>query len=173
MANIDLNKIFQNKNDVKSIVDHSLVLNKKNTDIEYYSDVKLDFEFGNINESPLNAVENDKDLRKITNEESVITSLRNILNTSMCTRLLNPDMAVNMSNYLFEPLTYAKAYFIGYDLCTLIPAYEPRVKIGNVNVNPIIEDDAYFITLSLSIPSLSKNIKMSAILNSEGFVIGK
>lgn len=173
MANIDLSKVFKNKNDVTSNVAKSILLNKQNTDPEYYSDVKLDLEFGEISESSLNADESNYDLKKIVNEESVITALRNILNTSTCTRLLNPDLAVNMNNYLFEPLTYAKAWFIAYDLCTLIPTYEPRVVISNVTVTPIVNDDSYFITLSLSIPSLSKNIRLSSILNSEGFVIGR
>lgn len=173
MANIDLSKVFKNVNDVNSKVDSTLLLNKTKSNDEYYSDVKLDFEFGIIENEALNATKSNNDLLKVVNEESVITSLRNILNTSTCTRLLNPDLQVNLNTYLFEPLTYAKAYFIGYDLCTLIPAYEPRVKISNVDVSMNVEDDSYFITLSLSIPSLSKNIKMSTILNSEGFVIGK
>lgn len=173
MANIDLSKVFKNAGDIKSPVDSDILLDKKRTDPIYYSDVKLDFKFGEYNDTSLNSKKSNNDLNKIVNEESVITSLRNILNTSLCSRLLNPDLQVNLNDYLFEPLTEAKAYFIGYDLCMVIPAYEPRVKISNVDVSMNVEDDSYFITLSLTIPSLSKNIKISAILNSEGFVIGK
>lgn len=173
MANIDLNKVFKNAADVKSSVDSSILLNKGKSDPVYYSDVKLDFKFGEYTMGALNADKNSNDLNKIINEESIITALRNILNMSRCTRLLNPELQINLNTYLFEPLTEANAYFIGYDLCTLIPVYEPRVRISNVDVSMNVENDSYYITLSLSIPSLSKNIRLSAVLNSEGFVIGK
>lgn len=173
MANINLSKVFKNANDIVSTVDSNILLDKNKTDNIKYSDIKLDFEFNNRTELGLNTFDNDKDLVRLINENSVITALKNIFNTAKCTRLLDPEIEVNLNSYLFEPLTSTKAYFIGYDICTLIPVYEPRVKVSGVDVTPSINDDAYYIKLSLTIPSLSKNISISAVLNNEGFVIGK
>ena len=82
MANIDLTSLYRRRSDKVSAVDSDIVLNKAETDNIIYSDLKLDLEFTNFKERQLNAKESDRDLSKITNEKAVITSLKNILNTT-------------------------------------------------------------------------------------------
>jgi hypothetical protein len=53
----------------------------------------LDLDITELKERPLNAKESNRDLKRVVNEESIITSLRNIFNTHKNSRLLNPDMA--------------------------------------------------------------------------------
>ena len=127
MANINLNNYFRKTTDVKSKVDSSIKLNKAETDKEVYGDLLLDLDVNETKERPLNAKENTKDLKRLVNEESVIVALRNIFNTYKGSRLLNPEVAFEIKQYLFEPLTQAKAWFLGYDICTTLPLYEPRV----------------------------------------------
>lgn len=127
MANINLNNYFRKASDIKSPIDSRIQLNKAVTDKEYWGDVRLDLDVNEIKERPLNAKESTRDLQKIVNEESVIVALRNIFNTHVGSRLLNPDMAFEIKQYLFEPLTEAKAWFLGYDICQVLPMYEPRV----------------------------------------------
>lgn len=129
MANINLNNYFRKASDIKSPIDSRIQLNKAVTDKEYWGDVRLDLDVNEIKERPLNAKESTRDLQKIVNEESVIVALRNIFNTHVGSRLLNPDMAFEIKQYLFEPLTEAKAWFLGYDICQVLPMYEPRVQI--------------------------------------------
>lgn len=117
MANINLNNYFRKTSDIKSPVDSKIQLNVTQTEKEYYGDIKLDFETNELKERPLNAKESTRDLKRIVNEESVLTALRNIFNTYKGSRLLNPDMAFEIKQYLFEPLTQAKAWFLGYDIC--------------------------------------------------------
>ena len=50
-----------------------------------------------------------------------------------------------------------------------LPAYEPRIVIDTVNVTAYYQEDAYMIDLGISIPSLSKSVNLSSILNSDGF----
>lgn len=47
-----------------------------------------------------------------------------------------------------------KAWFIAYRLYIMLPLYEPRVSITNINIVPRPEDSLYEVTLSLTIPSL-------------------
>lgn len=172
MANINLNKYFKKSTDIKSPVDSRIRLNKAETDNEYYGDIRFDMKFNEIKERPLNAKESTKDLQKIVNEESVITALRNIFNTYECSRLLNPEMKFEMKQYLFEPLTTTKAWFLGYDIYNSLPLYEPRVKINSVSVVPYSDQGYYLIRLSIGIPALSdENFDISSILNSDGYSI--
>ena len=169
MANINLNDIFVPTVSVKSKVDSNIQLSQKTAFNEVYSDVKLDLEIGEFKTPILNGEETTYDIEKIYNEDSVINALKNILNTKFYSRLLNPDMNFDLRTYLFEELTEAKAFFIGYDIIHLLPAYEPRVKITNVEVIAYISSDAYMINLDISIPSISKKVKLSSVLTGDGF----
>lgn len=170
MANIDLTNYYRKRNEKVSFVDSNIILNKQQTDKEIYSDVALDIEFGNIQERQLFAKENNKDLAKITNEEAVMTSLRNILNTTKNSRLLDPNVEFDLRTYLFDQLSPTAAWFIGYEICSRITLYEPRVTIENVNIAINWEQDCYVIDLTVAIPSLDTTVKLSSILNKDGLV---
>lgn len=105
MANINLNNYFRKASDIKSPVDSKIQLNKAETDNEYWGDLRLDLDVNEIKERPLNAKESTRDLQRVVNEESVLIALRNVFNTYKGSRLLNPDMAFELKQYLFEPMT--------------------------------------------------------------------
>ena len=117
MANINLNNYFRKSTDIKSPVDSRIQLNKAARDKEYYGDLRLDLDISELKERPLNAKENTRDLKRVVNEESILIALRNIFNTYRGSRLLNPEVAFEIKQFLFEPLTIAKAWFLGYDIC--------------------------------------------------------
>lgn len=169
MANINLNEIFIAQEPIKSKVDSNIKLSQNIPVTEVYSDVKLDLDINEYKTPALNGEATTYDISKIINEESVLNSLKNILNTKYYSRLLNPDMNFDLRSYLFEELTEAKAFFIGYDIIHLLPAYEPRVKITNVEVVAYISSDAYMINLSVAIPSINKEVKLSSVLSGDGF----
>lgn len=171
MANINLTSDFRNSSDILSPVDSRIKINKKETDTEIFSDLKLDLTFNELKERPLNAKDSTRDLQKLKNEESVLNAIRNILSTNQGDRLLNPEMNVNLRSYLFDPITEAKAYFLGYTLQNTIPYYEPRVKIEGINIEMNIEDSSYTINLSIRIPSINEEVKLSTILTSQSYSI--
>lgn len=107
-----------------------------------------------MTERPLNAKRNGNDLQRLVDAQSVISSVRNILNTTLCSRLLNPEIQLDIGYLLFEPVDKHKAWFIAYRLYIMLPLYEPRVSIENINIVPRPEDSLYEVTLSLTIPSL-------------------
>lgn len=171
MANINLNNYFRKVNEIKSPVDSKILINKKEKDKEYYGDIRLDLGISEIKEKPINANVANYDLKRIINEESVLVALRNIFNTWAGSRLLNPEMSFEIKQYLFEPLTMAKAWFLGYTICQTLPLYEPRVSISNVVVDANPNDHCYTILLSVLIPSLDKEVDIKSILNEEGYTI--
>lgn len=172
MANINLNNYFRKTSDIKSPVDSRIQLNKKETDQTKWGDLLLDLDFNEIKERPLNAKESTHDLKRSINEESVIIALRNLFNTHSCSRLLNPDMAFNVSQYLFEPLSVTKAWFLGYDIMQYLPLYEPRVRVQGVEVIANINESVYEIKLTIGIPNMSgEAFKISSVLSQDGFAI--
>lgn len=172
MANINLNNYFRKSSDIKSPVDSRIQLNKVQSDNERYGDIRLDLKFNELKERPLNAKQSTKDLQRIVNEESIIVALRNIFNTYQGSRLLNPEMKFEIKQYLFQPLTQTKAWFLGYDIYQSLPQYQPRVKINGVSVIPNNNMGCYIIKLNISIPSISgANFSISSILSQDGYSI--
>lgn len=172
MANINLNNYFRKTSDIKSPVDSRIQLNKAETNKEVWGDLRLDLKFNEIKERPLNAKESTKDLQRIVNEQSIITSLRNIFNTYQGSRLLNPQMKFQIKQYLFQPLTQTKAWFLGYDIYKSLPKYEPRVKINGISVIPNNSMGYYTIKLNISIPSISgESFDIKSILSQDGYSI--
>lgn len=169
MANVDLRQIYRKDTDKVSPVDSRIVLNKNDGDDIIYSDLQLDLEFSEFKRPGINTKEANKDLLIITNLEAVKTSLKNILNTSLNSRLLNPDVDFNLQHYLFEPLNPNIAYFIGYDLCTRMSLYEPRVVIDNINVALDYDNSTYIVTLVIRVPTLNATISLSSVLSKEGY----
>lgn len=171
MANINLNNFFANKSSVKSPVDSKILLSQEDVRDEYFRDLKLDLEVGELKNKSLNAKESSKDINLVVNEESVITSLRNIFKTYKGSRLLNPDISFDIKQYLFEPITQTKAWFLGYDICQQLPLYEPRVSISSVGVEGDPNQHCYVIDLKIEIPSLDKTVDIKSLLNEDGFYI--
>lgn len=133
--------------------------------------MKLDLDTGEILERPLNAIESSLDLQRITDEECIVTSVRNLLATNYGDRLLNPDIHIDLRSYLFEPLTQSKAYFMAYEIFNSLPKYEPRVTISNIEVTIDSENACYLIDMSLTIPSINKDLKIKSILSSTSYSI--
>lgn len=168
MANIDLNKLFANRFTTTSPVDSDINLNKQQKNDILYSDIKLDLKLSDKTSEHLNGKTTNDDLDKIVNEESILNSLRNILATKYHSRLLNPEMNFDLRFYLFDTITEYKAFFIGYDILSYIPVYEPRISISNVHVVADPANSAYIINLNIRIPSIDKDVKLSGILNTDG-----
>ena len=171
MANINLGKYYKKSTDAVSPVDSRITLNKSETDIKMYGDIKLDLEFEEIKNRSIHAEISDRDLQLIYNEESVLTSLKNIFRTFKGSRILNPEMEFDLSQYLFEPLTKAKAFFLGYDLMSLIPRYEPRVTVNNVDVTAYPDDGCYKINLSVTLKDFNRDVDLKCIFDEESFSI--
>lgn len=172
MANINLNNYFRKTTDMTSPVDSKIQLNKKETDKERWGDLKLDLTFSELKERALNAKENTKDIQRIKNEESVIVALRNIFNTRMYSRLLNPEMNFQIGQYLFEQLSSNEAWFLGYDICLLLPLYEPRIRVNSVTITPQPDQGICYIELNIGIPSISgEDFKIQSILSQDGYEI--
>lgn len=172
MANINLNNYYKDEKQLKSPVDSKIRLNKSISDKEYWGDLRLDLEFNEIKERPLNAKESTKDLQRIINEESVIISLKNLFNTQSCSLLLNPEINFNLAHYIFEPINTTSAWFLGYDIMQYLPLYEPRVILQGVKVIANANEAFYAIELKLLIPDVSEEeIQISSLLNQDGFSV--
>ena len=109
------------------------------------------------------------DLRIAYDEMAIVNSLRNIFNTTPGEKILNPAFGINLTQWLFEPISEFAAREIGEAILNGISMYEPRVVVNNVSVIADPENSQYIIKLSMTIPQLNITREYSATLNSPGF----
>tara|TARA_R110000851_G_scaffold209337_1_gene361704 strand:+ start:373 stop:906 length:534 start_codon:yes stop_codon:yes gene_type:complete len=147
---------------------------RKNTHI--YRDLHLDLEFdtSTTGQSPLDpatlAATNYKDIKQAVNEGAIKNSLTNLFNTFPGQKLLNPEYGLDLTQYLFTPVSDSIGRQIGEEILSGIQKYEPRVEVQNVSVGIDEENSEYEIGLSIKIPRISNTpINVSGILNQTSF----
>lgn len=145
---------------------------QENLDRGYlYKDVSFDLNLQNTLGGELFRSNDNKDLRSLYDSSAILTSLKNILTTSPGEKLLNPEFGLDLRDYLFESVTETKAFFIGQDILLGLAAQEPRVSLDEITVIAMPEENAYEITLGISIPTLKVyEISLKGILNNDGYV---
>ena len=109
------------------------------------------------------------DLKIAVDEQAILNSLKNIFNTTPGEKILNPSFGLNLSQWLFEPVSEFAAREIGEAILNGITRYEPRVTVNNVSVIADPENSQYIIKLAMTIPQLNINNEYTAVLNSPGF----
>lgn len=114
-------------------------LEQKKTEI--YSDFLNSFE-----QNPLTGL-----LARVTNEESVKQSLKNIILTNVGERFYDSNKGSKIKQSLFELYDPGTIEIIQIQLSEAIAAYEPRAIIQNIRLQEGIERNGYYVTLIFSI----------------------
>ena len=130
-----------------------------------YTDLHLDLEMAvAIGTGIESGVSND--IKVSFDEEAIRNSLRNIVNTKPRQKVLDPDFGTELHKFLFEPVSEVRGDAIGYYLLNKIGQFEPRVKITEIEVQVMADDNSYLINIYYYIPSIKKQSSMDVTLKS-------
>ncbi len=138
-----------------------------------YKDLFLDLETSYTSNDALLRENNITDVKALYDTDSVINSVSNILTTSPGQKMLNPTFGIDLRRFLFYPINRRIGFLLGLEFSENLPKFEPRIKINNVDVKLLPDDNSYELNVSFSIPTLSeqKSFTLKGKLNSEGFTI--
>lgn len=120
----------------------------------FFSDFLLDFK-----RNP-----HTRDLVRVTNEQSIINSVKKILKTNNFEVPYAPYFGANIYRYLFEPFTPTTEMEIKNEIKFAIEAFEPRVELLDVVVNGDPDRNALDITVTVSIINNPAPITISTTL---------
>ena len=136
-----------------------------------YKDISLDIhESRNLSDFGLYSRDNITDIEQSLDYEAISNSIINIFNTTPGEKILNPEFGLNLRRYLFDPLSIDTAENIGDTIVLGLNAFEPRVRVININVVVDFDLHEYEITLRLEVPALNNNeMKMTGLLDTKGF----
>ena len=122
---------------------------------ERYSDLynNLDKNFGT------------RDLARLTNEDSIINSLKNIILTKKGERPFYPEFGCNISGLLFENFSKFTHDAIETEIKTAVQNFEPRIK--TIRVTAVEDQEDHSIELQLYFTTINNpnNISISFLLS--------
>ena len=124
-------------------------------DLEIYSDLETTF-----TAHPVYG-----DVTRITNEDAIIRSIKNILLTNYYERPMQPEFGANLVGLLFENFGPLTEISIQKAIESAIRNYEPRCELIQVNVNPAPELNAYSATITFATINTIEPITFSFLLD--------
>lgn len=135
-----------------------------------YKDLFLDLKTGNTKSNELFKTPQDKDLVALYDAGAIRVSLSNLFNTNNGERVLTPNFGLNLKKYLFLPVTSQNALLLGNEIKSGVTMWEPRVTVQQIGVVTDAENNAYEITLIVSLNNLqNSSLTLPGILSNSGF----
>ena len=105
-----------------------------------YSDIDIELE-----------MQTDGDVTRDTDEDAIINSLTNIINTMQGSRRMLPDFASNSQKLLFEPIDETTATLIRAHLIDAIVKWDDRVEIVAFHIEAFHDQNLYKCLLNFKI----------------------
>lgn len=130
----------------------TLTITKKQQ--EYFSDFLNSFATTPVN----------KNLGKVTNEESVKQSLKNLIMTNLGERLYQPNIGSNVYNSLFENISGPLLSSLEFNIQNTIKFNEPRVHLLSVKATESTNPNGIRIDLVFSLLNNPEPIAIDFIL---------
>ena len=87
------------------------------------------------------------DLVTVKDEAAVKQAIVNLLLTNKGERFFNPDLGCGIPRLLFEPLDYGTAALIQNEVFNTLRSYEPRIEVTSVIATPVVEENAFEVSL--------------------------
>ena len=97
-------------------------------------------------------------------EQAVIRSIRNLLNTNVYDRLFQPDIGSTLNQLLFEPISPLTATLIQNEIIRTITNYEPRATINTISVTAAPDSNQFNVSLSVLVGNQTQPTSFSLIL---------
>ena len=119
----------------------------------HFADFKTDFD-----------VVNYRDLQLTTNEQAIIQSIRNLINTNFNERLYNPSFGCDIRSLLFENITPQTEALAQEKIITAIENFEPRARINEVLIEGVPEDNALYVSISVTVINKQDPILLEFVL---------
>jgi phage baseplate assembly protein W len=120
-----------------------------------YKDISFDLEPDTFLNAQLNRKESLKDVQALYDLEAIKNSIATAFLTAPGQKILNPRFGIDLRRFLFEPVNDFTTELITFDIEERLPTMEPRIRVGNVEVIPDEDNNAYQISLQIDVPDLN------------------
>lgn len=104
---------------------------------------------------------NTQDLTRITNEDAIKRSIRNLLSTNQYERLFQPTKGSNIRKILFENISDEASRLLQKYITETLENYEKRIKIINVTVDADELNNRYLVNIFFYIINITEPVVFS------------
>lgn len=98
------------------------------------------------------------------NDQSVIRSIRNLLDTNLYDRLFQPDIGSTLNQLLFEPVSPITATLIETEIVRVLTNYEPRATINSLTVSADPDSNQFTVHLTVFIANQTSPTAINLLL---------
>jgi phage baseplate assembly protein W len=132
-----------------------------------YCDLHLDLSIADNRGNGLNA-QSSNDINVDYDYNAIRNSLTNIFNTLPGQKILNPSFGANLEQFLFDRVDNIKGKILGNTILQNINNYEPRVTIQSIQVQPLPDQQLYYVLLVYQILNIGVVDKLQLQFNATG-----
>lgn len=98
-------------------------------------------------------------------EQAIISSVRNLLQTNFYERPFQPNLGCNITSLLFEPISPITATAIQKEIQNTLENFEPRVKISDIDVTAVPDEGSFFVRLEFFIGNNTSATSINLLLH--------
>tara|TARA_R100000353_G_scaffold172814_1_gene138464 strand:- start:494 stop:970 length:477 start_codon:yes stop_codon:yes gene_type:complete len=139
---------------------------------QIYTDLRLDLKLEFTRNSQLEKENEVRDIVADNNVNAIRNAFISLLTTSPGDKILNPKFGINFGDMLFLPVTEIRADSIGKRIIETVEKFEPRIKLINLFIVPVIEKQEYIVEFVYSIPRFNKErLNLKGTLSRTGFYV--
>ena len=121
---------------------------------EFYSDLMNNFVKHPVTNS----------LAKLTNEESVKQSIKNLILTSVGERMFEPDVGSTVNNALFEPNDFVSKDMMAQSINYAINTFEPRARLLSVKIDQTRDGNSLVANIVFSLINSQEPVTLQLLL---------
>lgn len=121
---------------------------------EFYSDFMNNFVKHPVNNS----------LARLTNEESVKQSIRNLILTNVGERMFEPDVGSTVNNALFEPNDFVSKDMMAQSISYAINTFEPRARLLSVKIDQTRDGNSLVANIVFSLINSQEPVTLQLLL---------
>lgn len=137
-----------------------------------YTDLHLDIKLEFTRNNELEKRPEAKDIVVDNNIGAIRNAFVSLMTTSPGDKILNPTFGINFGDMLFLPVSETRADSIGNRVIEVVEKFEPRIKLLQLTITPVIEQQEYICDFVYTIPRFSnERIKLKGTLSRTGFYV--
>ena len=130
------------------------VSNESKRSSRVFSDLDLDFQMNTVT----------KDVPFLKDVEAVKRSVKNLIQTNYYERPFQPELGSNLRAMLFENMTPQMSHLITKQIELLIANYEPRARLATVKTTPLLDRNAYAVTINFQVINHPEPVVVETLL---------
>lgn len=114
----------------------------------------------------------EEDLSALKDESAITNAVATLLCTRKLGRPLVPEYGLDLREYLGQPIDSDVIYFIKDDITKTVEAWEPRIKIKEVDVKEDADNEEIEISIIAWFPTLNSTYKKIGLaINQNGIKV--